>query len=324
MIFLLILSIFQAGPGLHPQAGTPTREDFEARYPSAYDSMRETYDNIQMTVREKFEARRSETLWEAGGAEGSYRWVELDRVAPGALGKLPLTVAVARPDFAFALQRDSESSPYSVARMGSINPGPEFEQFLATMIYRRAQVMVAPFSILSTPLPEILSDPKFRIVGLERTGSDDRPTLRVDWEHPLEDGAINRGNFEFLADSLALKAYDIRQDAKDPTGKPVTSIRSASLDYEGESRGVPLIRRMTARIGFVGGELTSRTFDVEQIIPEGPPAEAFTLESFGISTTPVRPPTPIAYYLIGLAVLCLALIVAIKVFQARSRANATA
>jgi hypothetical protein len=284
------------------------RRRFESEYPAAGRKLREFYTNLRASGTE----RRGDdsSRWEFGGNGELMRSVVTHRDGS-------VSVIVASPEKAFTLEKGPGSNRFTVTALGPAPPH-EYRELVQT-IRKKSLAISSPHAILAESIGEFVSEKSFRCREAREVESDGIRVIRVEWENSPAGAVKRRGSFEFLADgSWALRSFDFHfPETKGRDGRLMDIGRHGVLEYQGQRDGMPLVRRMRLWNSGPAGNSPETVIEVAELSPGPVPRDRFTLEAFGVSTSPVAEPTPVAYYLLGLSALSALVVVAVRFLRGR-------
>jgi hypothetical protein len=175
------------------------------------------------------------------------------------------------------------------------------------------------YSCQGIPMKTLMSDPGFRALSVAADGSGGNRSVKVRFELKSDRKEVNfammkSGSFVVLP----AQGWVIRELDCSMKGALEGVENSMRIEYDAGLDGIARPRMFVDR----RGENVVHTFEVESISFEDPPAEHFTLESYGFPTLDA-PGAParrnnLVPWLVGLAVLALAAAAALRIYVRRS------
>jgi len=275
--------------------------DFLSQYPRAVARIKAVYSQMHVVAEYKSTMGSLHQVglecWQSGNLHKASR-AYLDGPKAGQAG-----TASSGGNFYFHIVKNDAGHDYGITEYAQKPASKDDLRVSLPLFY-------APFCVRDIDMSEILGKPKFKVLAVTAEGD----MVRVEWEYWMRQQGMTadaqiKCKCDFIPDKCwALAAYEARIIM--PSAQE-EAIDCGQLEYFGEERGVPLIKRLEQWVANPARVKDRENIEITTVknIELGPtPESEFSLASFGLAEPALDGgSTNRAFWFWGNAVVCAAI-----------------
>jgi hypothetical protein len=241
-----------------------------------------------------------------------------ERSISGKADKSNIQVFAVNPNYAFALRRQSSSSPWALWQMQK-RENAEPGKLAATFEDQIAASRIFPLRIQREQLSDLVRRPEFRVLGCRGFPAANPAVMEVDFDYPHPPGPeaspVQGGKLVFdTARSWCLSSYEVRVRIERPKGRGIWKMKILEWGEAEEALPVPRTVVLINDLDFDDGkDVYEWKLKYDLNVPERtPPDEDFTLSAFGLPEPEGfgwKKPTPWYLWLMLAGAICIVLMV---------------